>query len=96
LHVNLAAQDGDVIAMMLEDQTAQALAYGIRNVAQIFDPAVIVLAGAMRRWDSMVKRAEHIYNEILGVVPAVKIGVSELENAGIVGSAALAFGSLDN
>ncbi len=96
LHVNLAAQDGDVIAMMLEDQTAQALAYGIRNVAQIFDPAVIVLAGAMRRWDRMVKRAEHIYNEILGVVPAVKIGVSELENAGIVGSAALAFGSLDN
>ncbi|HGJ65376.1 TPA: ROK family protein [bacterium] len=96
LHVNLAAQDGDEIALMLEEQTAQALAYGIRNVAQIFDPAVIVLAGAMRRWDRMVQTAIFIYNHLLGVVPAIKVGVSRLENAGIVGSAALAFGSLDN
>lgn len=95
LHVNLAAQDGCEIALMIEEQTAQALAYGIRNVAQIFDPAIIVLAGAMRKWDRMVHRAELIYNNLLGVVPSVEIGVSKLENAGIVGSAALAFEALN-
>jgi glucokinase len=95
LHVNLAAQDGDEIALMLEEQTAQALAYGIRNVAQIFDPAIIVLAGAMRKWERMVQRAEAIYKNLLGVVPTIEIGVSKLDNAGIVGSAALAFESLN-
>jgi predicted NBD/HSP70 family sugar kinase len=95
LHVNLAAQDGDDIALQIEDQTAQALAYGIRNAAQIFDPAIIVLTGAMRKWDSMVQKAENIYKNLLGVVPAVEIGVSKLENAGIVGSAAMAFDAIE-
>jgi len=71
------------------------LAYGIRNVAQIFDPAIIVLAGAMRKWERMVNRAEFIYKNLLGVVPTIEIGVSKLENAGIVGSAAMAFESLN-
>jgi len=95
LHVNLAAQDGDEIALKIEDQTAQALAYGVRNAAQIFDPAIIVLTGAMRKWDSMVQKAENIYKNLLGVVPTIEIGVSKLENAGIVGSAAMAFDAIE-
>ncbi len=94
LHVNLAAQEGDDLALELEEQTAQALAYGIRNVAQIFDPAIVVLTGAMRNWRGMVEKAERIYRVMLGVVPAVPIGVSKLDNAGIVGSAAMAFEAL--
>jgi len=95
LHVNLAAKDGDEIALLIEDQTAQALAYGIRNVAQIYDPAIIVLTGAMRKWARMVQKAENIYKNLLGVVPTIEIGVSELENAGIVGSAAMAFDAIE-
>ena len=95
LHVNLAAKDGDEIALQIEDQTAQALAYGLRNAAQIFDPAIIVLTGAMRKWDRMVQKAEDIYKNLLGVVPTVEIGVSELDNAGIVGSAAMAFDAIE-
>jgi glucokinase len=95
LHVNLAAKDGDEIALQIEDQTAQALAYGLRNAAQIFDPAIIVLTGAMRKWDRMVQKAENIYKNLLGVVPTVEIGVSELDNAGIVGSAAMAFDAIE-
>lgn len=95
LHVNLAAKDGDEIALKLEEQTAQALAYGIRNVAQIFDPVIIVLAGAMRNWDHMIQKAKNIYENLLGVVPTIPVGVSQLENAGIIGSAALAFEALD-
>jgi len=94
LHVNLAARDGDEVALELEDQTAQALAYGIRNVAQIFDPAIVVLAGAMRNWKGMVEKAERIYRTMLGVVPTVPVGISQLDNAGIVGSAAMAFEAL--
>jgi len=93
IHVNLAAKDGDEIAIKLEDQTAQALAYGIRNVAQIFDPAIIVLAGAMRNWKSMIEKAKLTYKELLGVVPTTPVGISKLDNAGIVGSAALAYES---
>ncbi|MGQ9610022.1 MAG: ROK family protein [bacterium] len=95
LHVNLAAMDGDEIALKLEEQTAQALAYGIRNVAQIFDPVIIVLAGAMRNWNCMIQKAKNIYENLLGVVPTIPVGVSQLENAGIIGGAALAFEALD-
>ena len=91
LHVNLAARAGDAVALQLEDQTAQALAYGIRNVTQIFDPAVVVLTGAMRNWKDMVEKAEQIYRNMLGVVPPVPVGISQLDNAGIVGAAAMAF-----
>lgn len=94
LHVNQSAQEGDEIAIQLEDQTAQALAYGLRNAAQIFDPSVIVLVGAMRKWENMVRKAEFIYKNLLGVVPAVKIGISKLENSGILGSAGMAFDAL--
>jgi glucokinase len=96
LHVNLAAQEGDEIAILLEDQTAQALAYGLRNAVQIFDPTVIVLVGAMRRWERMVQKAEFIYGNLLGVVPYIKIGVSRLENSGILGSAGMAFEAVMN
>lgn len=91
LHVNQAARDGDELALDLERQTAQALAYGIRNVVQVFDPAVVVLAGAMRNWSSMVEKSIVIYENMLGVVPWVCVGVSRLENAGIVGAAAMGF-----
>jgi predicted NBD/HSP70 family sugar kinase len=91
LHVNQAARDCDELALELESQTAQALAYGIRNVVQIFDPAVVVLAGAMRNWSFMVEKAIVIYENMLGVVPSVRVGVSRLENAGIVGAAAMGF-----
>ncbi|MFC1714927.1 ROK family protein [Candidatus Poribacteria bacterium] len=94
LHVNLAAQDGDGVAIKLEVQVAQALAYGIRNVVQIFDPAVVVLTGAMRNWKNMVKDAEEMYQTMLAVVPAAPVGISQLDNAGIVGSAAMAFDAL--
>ncbi|MBD3184121.1 ROK family protein [Candidatus Poribacteria bacterium] len=91
LHVNQAAEEEDEIALEIENQTAQALAYGIRNVVQIFDPVIVVLTGAMRNWKNMVDKAENIYKNMMGVVPAVPIGISKLDNAGIVGSAAMAF-----
>jgi len=94
LHVNLAAREGDEVALELEEQTAQALAYGIRNVTQIFDPVIVVLAGAMRNWKDMVEKAERIYRNMLGVVPPVQVGISKLDNAGILGSAAMAFEAL--
>jgi predicted NBD/HSP70 family sugar kinase len=94
LHVNLAAREGDEVALELEKQTAHALAYGLRNVTQIFDPVIVVLTGAMRNWKDMVEEAERIYQNMLGVVPPVQVGISKLDNAGIVGSAAMAFEAL--
>lgn len=95
LHVNLAARDGDEIAIKLEDQTAQALAFGLRNVTQIFDPSIVVLAGAMKDWTEMVEKSRLIYERLLGVVPPVSIGISRLSNAGIFGSAAMAFDAIE-
>ncbi len=94
LHVNLAAQNGDKVALELETQVAQALAHGIRNVVQIFDPTVVVLAGGMRKWKNMVEKAEKMYQTMLAVVPVAPVGISQLDNAGIVGSAAMAFDAL--
>ena len=46
-HVSLAADKGDELALKIEDETAHALAEGIRNAVQAFDPAIVIIAGKM-------------------------------------------------
>jgi glucokinase len=91
-HVALAASEGGELALEIEDETASALAEGIRNVVQAFDPQIVVIAGKMGiRWRRLVEKAIRKYRATEGVTPPgdVRIEISRLENAGILGAAAL-------
>ncbi len=91
-HVALAAGEGDELALEIEDQTASALAEGIRNAAHTFDPEIVVFAGKMGiGWRSMVEKAKAKYRGTKGVVLGkdLRIETSRLENPGILGAAAL-------
>jgi len=94
-HINNAANDNqDRLALNIEEEVAIAFAQGLRNITQIFDPSLIVIAGEMgKKWPSLTKRAEQIFRSQKGVVPHsdVKIGISKLRNSGILGAAALIF-----
>jgi glucokinase len=93
-HVALAAAEGDKLSLEIEDETASALAEGIHNVVQAFDPQIVVIAGKMgMRWGRMVGKAITKYRAAKGgvVLPGeVRIEISRLENPGILGAAALA------
>lgn len=91
-HISLAADKGDELALEIEDETAYALAEGIRNVVQAFDPEIVVIAGKMGiGWRRLVEKAIKKYRRMKGVVPSrdVRIQISRLENTGILGAAAL-------
>ena len=92
-HVAIAANEGDQLALQIEDETAHALAEGIRNAVQAFDPEIVVIAGKMGiRWKRLVEKAIKKYRGMQSVVSSgdVRIEISRLENAGILGAAALA------
>ncbi len=92
-HVAKAADEGDSLALRIEEETAHALAEGIRNAVHTFDPAIVVIAGKMgTRWKRMVEKAANKYRGMKSVIPSedVRIEISKLENAGILGAAALA------
>ncbi|MCK4261619.1 ROK family protein [bacterium] len=92
-HVSLAGDEGDELALKIEDETAYALAEGIRNAVQAFDPEIVVIAGKMGiRWKRLVEKAIKKYRGMQSVVSSedVRIEISKLENAGILGAAALA------
>lgn len=91
-HVAKAADEGDRLALEIEDETAHALAEGIRNAVHTFDPEIVVIAGKMGiRWKRLVEKAIKKYRAMKNVVPSgdVRIEISRLENAGILGAAAL-------
>jgi len=91
-HVTAAAMEGDAEAKAVIDEFAWWLALGLANLANTFDPSVIVIGGglveagelllapARAAFDGMVEGAEHR--------PPVPIVAAELgERAGAIGAA---------
>lgn len=92
--VSEAAQRGDAEAGGILRQAGRALGIGLSNVVNIFDPAVIVLGGAVvHAGDPLLGPARDQMNAMLaaqGRRPQ-RLVVAELRNdAGLIGAAALA------
>jgi glucokinase len=99
-HVVLAAAEGDEQAEAIFEEVAQWLARGLANLANLFDPQIIVLGGGLveagevllrptrRAFVELVEAAEH-----RPAVPIVPAALGEL--AGAIGAAAIVLASLD-
>lgn len=94
-HVTQAARAGDVGALAVVEELAAWIAVGLGNLANVFDPAVIVLGGGLvdaadllldpvrARFDAEVMAADR--RPEIPIVPA-QLG----ERAGAIGAALLA------
>ncbi len=96
-HVLAAARDGDVEAAALFATVGRYLAIGLSNIAEIFDPDVILLSGGLvRAGDYLVAPTLDAYarysRRAVGV-GAVPVLVAELgDHAGAVGAAVIGLG----
>lgn len=94
-HVTLAAQEGDAGAVEVMERFAWWLAAGLANLANIFDPAVIVIGGGLVEAGEVLMAPTR--REFLSLVEAgsARPGIGVLpaalgERAGAIGAAALA------
>jgi glucokinase len=96
-HVLDAARDGDAEALALFATVGRYLAIGLSNIAEIFDPELILLSGGLvRAGDVLVAPALDAYarysRRAVGV-GAVPVLVAELgDHAGAVGAAVIGLG----
>ncbi|HTW99645.1 MAG TPA: ROK family protein [Acidimicrobiales bacterium] len=96
-HVLAAAREGDVEAAALFARVGRYLAVGLHNLAEIFDPDVILLSGGLvRAGDYLVGptlEAYARYSRRAVGVGAVPVLVAELgDHSGAVGAAAIGLG----
>lgn len=97
-HVSLAANDGDDAALRVLARAGRALAVGLSNVVNIFDPDVIVLGGSViQAGDPYLRPARERLAEMTAAqrrrpqrVELTALG----KDAGILGAAALALGAV--
>jgi glucokinase len=84
-----AAREGDRVACDVIKQAAQALGVGLRNLAIILAPEVIVLGGGvMRSFDLFKPTIEETLNHLALPLGDLRIVCAELGmNAGVVGAA---------
>ncbi|TFF39318.1 ROK family protein [Mucilaginibacter psychrotolerans] len=91
------AQKGDSAALKLYQEFGKHVGYAIKMVMYTYDPQLIVLGGSARHGFEFFKAT--MWEEINtfafpGSVQKIRIEVSELQNSGIVGAAALYLDSL--
>jgi glucokinase len=96
-HVTRAAAEGDPEALAVMAQFAWWLALGLANLANVFDPEVIVLGGGLvQAGDVLIAPARHAFADLVEGVehrPAIRIVAAQLgERAGAIGAAVLARG----
>lgn len=91
------AKKGDPQALNLYQEFGRHVGYAIKMVMYTYDPQLIVLGGSARHGYEYFKTAmwEEIYTlAFAGSVKRIKIEVSDLQNSGIIGAAALHLDSL--
>jgi glucokinase len=93
--INRAALDGDNLARELLKDTGRYLGIGIANIINIMSPEAIILSGGLiGAWDIYIQEAikEASRRSLKELFDMVRIVPSSLlDNAGIIGSAGLAF-----
>ncbi len=94
-HVTEAARQGDAAALELVDELARWIALGLANLANILDPAVIVMAGGLvEAADLLLPPVEHHFAALVMAGerrPPLPIVAAQLgEHAGAIGAALLA------
>ena len=93
--INKAALDGDNLARELLKDTGRYLGIGIANIINIMSPEAIILSGGLiGAWDIYIQEAikeasRRSLKELFDIVRIVPSSL--LDNAGIIGSAGLAF-----
>ena len=94
-HVTAAARQGDAAALELVDELARWIALGLANLANILDPAVIVMAGGLvEAADLLLPPVEQHFASLVMAGdrrPHLPIVAAQLgEHAGAIGAALLA------
>jgi glucokinase len=90
-----AARDGDPIAISVIDRGMRALAAGLATTATELDIATIVLGGGVAKAGEVIFEPLRRHLRDFAVLPYVaelEVRPAVLENAGLLGAAALAFG----
>jgi glucokinase len=94
-HVTAAAAEGDAEAIEVMAQYAWWLALGLANLANVFDPEVIVLGGGLvQAGDVLLVPARRAFADLVEAVehrPPIRIVPAQLgERAGAIGAAVMA------
>jgi glucokinase len=92
--IDEAAQAGDKVALAVFEETGYYLGIGIGNAIHIFNPALVVIGGGIRKATGLLAAAER--SKDLHAVASLKKGAriveAELgEDAGVMGAAELAW-----
>jgi glucokinase len=89
--IHKAAQDGDLLARELIEQTGHYLGVGLANLVNIFNPEIIVIGGGLSNiGDMLFQPAFKVAEEKSFEVPyrAVRFALAELgRNSGVLGAA---------
>ena len=95
--VGVAAKEGDVLACDIIEKAADYLGIGLANLANIFNPELIIVGGGMSRLgDMLLEPARRVVRERAFQLPArsLRIVPSQLgDNAGVLGAAMYVFQS---
>jgi glucokinase len=97
-HVTAAARDGDPEALAVLDELARWIALGLANLANVLDPAVVVIGGGLvQAADLLLPQVRHRFADLVMAGerrPPVRIVPAELgDRAGAIGAALLAASS---
>lgn len=93
------ARGGDALALDVIDHGMRALAAGIATTATELDVATVVLGGGVSKAGAVIfdPLRRHLADfAVLDYVKDIEVRPAELENAGLIGAAALAFNQLDD
>ena len=97
--VGAAAKEGDVLACDVIEKAADYLGIGLANLANIFNPDLIIVGGGMSRLgDMLLEPARRVVRERAFQLPARSLSIvpSQLgDNAGVLGAAMSVFRSSD-
>ncbi|TDT33789.1 ROK family protein [Naumannella halotolerans] len=92
------ARDGDPVALEVIDQGMRALAQGIVSAAVYLDVPVVVLGGGVSKAGAVIfdPLRRHVAEyAVLSYVTDLEVRRAELDNAGLLGAAALAHGEVE-
>lgn len=92
--IDEAAREGDALAREIFEETGYYLGIGIANAVNIFNPAIVVIGGGIRKATGLLAAAERAMrrHSIYSIAKSCKIVEAALgEDAGVMGAAALAW-----
>ncbi len=93
-----AAKLGDAVSLEVFEETGYYLGIGIGNAVNLFNPAVVVIGGGIRKATGLLDAAERSMRRhtIHSLAHTCRIAEAQLgEDAGVMGAAALAWRKLD-